>query len=134
GQEAIASHRITPCLLRVEKTERPTAVVDKSGTTYTGYLYATHLDAPTSLLDPTVPADSNGATAAALDRVNTLQLLEDHTYLRVMPKLKHILRDERLRAAMKANGSSSINSVFDPGPLAESGSPLPVRPNRKSYA
>jgi hypothetical protein len=111
GPEVIDRPRITPCLLRVEKTERPKGQPGSDNTTYTGYLYATHLDDPTSLLDPLAPADANGPTAAALDRVNCLNAVEDHLYERIVPKLKNILRDDRLRAAMKKNGSSSINSA-----------------------
>ncbi len=135
--EEVIAPRITPCLLRVEKTERtdqgsdPEPSSDPGHTTYTGYLYATHLDEPTRLLHPS-EWQSPSARALGLDGTNCFSLegQDDHTYERVVPKLKHILRDDRLRRAMKDNNSTSINSVFDP----TSESTERVARNRRSYA
>ncbi|HMN39723.1 MAG TPA: GC-type dockerin domain-anchored protein [Phycisphaerales bacterium] len=127
--------RISPCLLRVEKTERLKGASGPEGKSYTGYVYATHLDKPTRLFDPSAPETlDNHATAAAFEKANVMTADDDHTYQRVVPKLKHILRDDRLRAAMTANQSTSINSVFDPGLPPSDTNPDPVRPNRLCYA
>jgi hypothetical protein len=129
--DANAGLRNSPCLLRVEKTERATGQSTIARTSYTGYMYATPLDEGPRFIDN----DDPNATHPAIfkDRAAAPQEFFSHFNPLVTPKLRHIFRDEQLRAAMVANGGSSINSIFDPTPEPDPTTGAIPR-NRRSYS